>query len=72
MVKSSDKPWSTGKGDGKAVQYPCLENPMNGMKRQKDMTLKDEPHIIRSLSNMLLDKSREIAPERIEAEPKQK
>ena len=24
------------------LQYSCLENPMNSMKRQKDMTLKDE------------------------------
>ena len=65
MVKSSDKAWSTRKGNGKPVQYPCLENLMNGMKRQKDMTLKDEPLIIRSVSNMLLDKNREIAAERI-------
>ena len=34
--------WSTGEGDGKLLQYSCLENPMNSMKRQKDMTLKDE------------------------------
>ena len=62
MVKSSDKAWSTRKGNGKPVQYPCLENLMNGMKRQKDMTLKNEPP--RSvMSNMLLEKSREIAPE---------
>ena len=30
-------------GNGKPFQYSCLENPMNSMKRQKDMTLKDEP-----------------------------
>ena len=42
MVKSSDKMWSTGEGNGKPLQYSCLENPMNSMKRQKDMTLKDE------------------------------
>ena len=42
MVKVSDKTWSTGEGNGKALQYSCLENPMNSMKRQKDMTLKDE------------------------------
>ena len=30
------------KGDGKPLQYSCLENPMNSMKRQKNMTLKDE------------------------------
>ena len=34
--------WSTGKGNGKPLQYSCLENPMNSMKRQRDMTLKDE------------------------------
>ena len=34
--------WSTGKGNGKALQYSCLENNMNSMKRQKDRTLKDE------------------------------
>ena len=34
--------WSTGEGNGKPLQYSCLVNPMNSMKRQKDMTLKDE------------------------------
>ena len=34
--------WSTGEGNGKSLQYSCLENPTNSMKRQKDMTLKDE------------------------------
>ena len=42
MVESSDKIWSTGEGIGKPLQYSCLENPMNSMKRQKDRTLKDE------------------------------
>ena len=42
MAESSDKGWSTGEGNGKPLQYSCLENPMNSMKRQKDMTLKDE------------------------------
>ena len=41
-VESSDKMWSTGEGNGKPLQYSCLENPMNSMKRQKDTTLKDE------------------------------
>ena len=35
MVKS-DRMWSTGEGNGKPLQYSCLENPMNSMKRQKD------------------------------------
>ena len=34
--------WSTGEGNGKPLQYSCLENPMNSMKRKKDRTLKDE------------------------------
>ena len=42
MVDSSDKMWSTGQGNGKPLQYACLEDPMNSMKRQKDRTLKDE------------------------------
>ena len=42
MVESSDKTWSTGEGNGKPLQYSCLENLMNSMKRQKDMTLKGE------------------------------
>ena len=42
IVEISDKLWSTGEGNGKPLQNPCLENPMNTMKRQKDMTLRDE------------------------------
>ena len=34
--------WPTGEGNDKPLQYSCLENPMNSMKRQKDRTLKDE------------------------------
>ena len=34
--------WFTGEGNSKPLQYSCLENPMNSMKRQKDRTLKDE------------------------------
>ena len=34
--------WSTGEGNGKPLQYSCLENPMNSMKRQKDRTLKEK------------------------------
>ena len=42
VVKSSDRVWSTGEGNGKPLQYSCLENPMNSMKRWKDRTVKDE------------------------------
>ena len=34
--------WSTGEGNGKPLQYPCLENPMNSMRRQNDRILKEE------------------------------
>ena len=47
MLESSDKMWPTGKGNGKPLQYSCLEDPMNSMKRQKDRTLKDE--LLRSI-----------------------
>ena len=43
MVESSNKTWSTGEGNVRLLQYSCLENPMNSMKRQKDMILKNEP-----------------------------
>ena len=39
---SLDRVQSTGKGNGKPVQYSCLENPMNSMKRQNDRMLKEE------------------------------
>ena len=42
MVESSDKTWSTGERNGKPLQYSCVENFMDSMKRQKDRTLKDE------------------------------
>ena len=42
MVERSDRMWSTGEGNGKPLQYSCLENPMNSMKRQNDRTLMEE------------------------------
>ena len=42
MVERSDKIWSTGEGNGKPLQYSCLENPMNSMKRQNDRMLKEK------------------------------
>ena len=42
MVERSDRIWSTGEGNGKTLQYSCLENPMSSMIRQKDRTLKGE------------------------------
>ena len=42
MVEKSDRMRSTREGNGKALQYSCLENPMNSMKRQNDRILKEE------------------------------
>ena len=42
MVERSDRMWSTGKGNGKTLQYSCLKNPVNSMKRQNDRILKEE------------------------------
>ena len=42
MVERSDRMWSTGEGNGKPLQYSCLENPINSMKRQNDRILKEE------------------------------
>ena len=42
MVENSDKMWPTGEVNGKPLQYSCLENSMNSMKRQNDKTLKDK------------------------------
>ena len=42
MVERSGRMWSTGEGNGKPLQYSCLENPMNSMKRQNDRILKEE------------------------------
>ena len=42
MVERSDRMQSTGEGNGKPLQYSCLENPMNSMKRQNVRILKEE------------------------------
>ena len=41
MVERSDRMWSSGEGNGKPLQYSCLENPMNSTKRQNDRILKE-------------------------------
>ena len=44
MVERPDRLWSTGEGNGKPLEYSCLENPMNSMKRQNDRILEEELH----------------------------
>ena len=55
-VESSDKTWSTRGGNGKSLQYSCHKNPMDSIKRQKDMTQKRSP-TGQKVSNVLLGKS---------------
>ena len=64
MVERSNRMWSTGEGNGKPLQYSCLENHMNSMKRQNDRILKEElPRLV--VPNMLLEISGEVTPERM-------
>jgi len=72
MVESSDKMWSTGEGNGKPLQYSCLENPMNSMKRQKDRTLKDELPRLVGAQYATGDQWRNNSRKNEEMEPKQK
>ena len=72
MVKSSDKTWSTGKGNGKPLQYSCLEKPMNSMKRKKDRTLKDELPRVVGAQQATGDQWRNNSRKNEEMEPKQK
>ena len=60
IVKNSDKMWSTGGGNGKPLQYSCCENPVNSMKRQKDVTLGDEPARPKSIQYATGEKWRAI------------
>ena len=71
-VESSDKTWSTGEGNGKPLQYSCLENPMNSMKRQQGVILKDE--LLRSVDDQYAagDQWRNNSRKNKETEPKKK
>ena len=64
--------WSTGEGNGKSLQYSCLDNPMKSMKRLKDKTLKDE--LPRSVGAQYAsgDHWRNNSRKNEETEPKQK
>ena len=63
-VERFDRMWSTGEGNGKPLQYSCLENPMNSMKRQNDRILKEK--LPRSVgAQYVMEISGEITPERM-------
>ena len=71
-VESSDKTWSTEEGNGKPLQYFCLEDPMNSMKIQKDRTLKGELFRSVGAQNATGDQWRNNSRKNEEMEPKQK
>ena len=64
--------WSTEEGNGKPLQYSHLENPMNCMKRQKDMALKDEHPRFVGAQYATADQWRNNSRKNEETEPKQK
>ena len=72
MVERSDRMWSTGEGNGKPLQYSCLENPMNSMERQKDRTLKDELPRLVGTQYAIGDQWRNNSRKNEGMEPKQK
>ena len=72
MVESSEKTWSTGDRNGKPLQYSCLENPINSMRRQKDRTLKDELPRLVGAQYAVGDQWRNNSRKNEETEPKQK
>ena len=71
-VESSGKMWPTGEGNGKQLQHLCLENAMNSMKRQKDMTLKDELPRLVDVQCATGEERRNSSRRNEEAKPKQK
>ena len=72
MMESPEKVWSTGEGNGKPLQYSCLENPMNSRKCQKDRTLKDELPRSVGAQNATGDQWSNDSRNNEETEPKQK
>ena len=72
MVESSDKMWTTGKGNGKPLLYACLENPMNSIRKQNDRILKDELPRLVGAQYATGDQWRNNSRKNEEMEPKQK
>ena len=72
IVESTDKTWSTGGKKDKLIQYTCLENPMNSMKREKDMTPKVEPRWSEGVHYVTEEEQRNSSRKKEEAGPKWK
>ena len=63
---------SAGEGNGKPLQYSCLENPINSMKRQNDRIMKEEPPRSVGAQNATGDQWRNNSRKNEGMEPKQK
>ena len=72
MVASFDKTLSTGEGNSKPLQFSCLGNPMNSMKKQKDRTLKNELPKLVGAQYATGDQWRNNSIKNVETEPKAK
>ena len=72
VLERSDTTWSAGEGNGKPLEYCCLENPMNSMKRQNNRTLKDELPRLIGAQYATGDQWRNNSRKNEETEPKQK
>ena len=72
MVERSDRMWSTGEGNGKPLQYSCLENPMNNMKKQNERILKEELPRLVGAPYATGDQWRNNSRKNEEMEPKEK
>ena len=72
IVESSDKMWSTGEGNGKPLQYSCLENPMSNVIKPNIRTLKDELPWLVCAQYVAGDQWRSNSRKNEEMEPKQK
>ena len=44
MVEDSEKTWYTGDGNGKPLQYSCIENPINSTKKAKRYDIRRWAH----------------------------
>ena len=72
MVEMSERMWSTEEWNGKPLQYSCVENPMNSMKRQKDRIQKEEPPRSVDVQHANGGQWRNNSRKNEEREPKQK
>ena len=71
-MERSERMWSTGEGNGKPLQYSCLENPMNSVKRQNDRIPKEELPRCVGAQYATRDQWRNNSRKNEDMEPKQK